>query len=138
MLILDRASENKLEELVLVSRKLNGVLREIYPGVHKIEPDRAALLWCAIDDEIEKRQKQIDKILATESGAEQIVLRRACSDLKKEYEQYNQLMEELYGEELLPATIPELLIGSVKRATLEMKESNQTLQNIKEAMKEHV
>ncbi|MBT9757876.1 hypothetical protein GPK48_07230 [Dorea longicatena] len=138
MLILDRASENKLEELVLVSRKLNGVLREIYPGVHKIEPDRAALLWCAIDDEIEKRQKQIDKILATESGAEQIVLRRACSELKKEYEQYNQLMEELYGEELLPATIPELLIGSVKRATLEMKESNQTLQNIKEAMKEHV
>ena len=138
MLILDRARENKLEELVLVSRKLNGVLREIYPGVHKIEPDRAALLWCAIDDEIEKRQKQIDKILATESGAEQIVLRRACSELKKEYEQYNQLMEELYGEELLPATIPELLIGSVKRATLEMKESNQTLQNIKEAMKEHV
>ena len=138
MLILDRASENKLEELVLVSRKLNGVLREIYPGVHKIEPDRAALLWCAIDDEIEKRQKQIDKSLATESGAEQIVLRRACSELKKEYEQYNQLMEELYGEELLPATIPELLIGSVKRATLEMKESNQTLQNIKEAMKEHV
>ena len=138
MLILDRASENKLEELVLVSRKLNGVLREIYPGVHKIEPDRAALLWCAIDDEIEKRQKQIDKILATESGAEQIVLRRACSELKKEYEQYNQLMEELYGEELLPATIPELLIGSVKRATLEMKESNQTLQNIKETMKEHV
>lgn len=138
MLILDRASENKLEELVLVSRKLNGVLREIYPGVHKIEPDRAALLWCAIDDEIEKRQKQIDKILATESGAEQIVLRRACSELKKEYEQYNQLMEELYGEELLPATIPELLIGSVERATLEMKESNQTLQNIKEAMKEHV
>ena len=59
MLILDRASENKLEELVLVSRKLNGVLREIYPRVHKIEPDRAALLWCAIDDEIEKRQKQI-------------------------------------------------------------------------------
>jgi len=47
MLILDRASENKLEELVLVSRKLNGVLRENYPGVHKIEPDRAALLWCA-------------------------------------------------------------------------------------------
>ena len=43
MLILDRASENKLEELVLVSRKLNGILRENYPGVHKIEPDRAAL-----------------------------------------------------------------------------------------------
>ena len=40
MLILDRASENKLEELVLVSRKLNGVLREIYPRVHKIEPER--------------------------------------------------------------------------------------------------
>lgn len=138
MLILDRASENKLEELVLVSRKLNGVLRENYPGVHKIEPDRAALLWCAIDDEIAKRQGQIDKILNTKNGAEQIVLRRACSELKKEYEQYNQLMEELYGEELLPATISELLIGSVKRATLEMKESNQTLQNIKEAMKEHV
>lgn len=65
MLILDRASENKLEELVLVSRKLNGVLRENYPGVHKIEPDRAALLWCAIDDEIAKRQGQIDKILNT-------------------------------------------------------------------------
>lgn len=138
MLILDRASENKLEELVLVSRKLNGVLRENYPGVHKIEPDRAALLWCAIDDEIAKRQGQIDKILNTKNGAEQIVLRRACSELKKEYDQYNQLMEELYGEELLPAIIPELLIGSVKRATLEMKESNQTLQNIKEAMKEHV
>jgi len=138
MLILDRASENKLEELVLVSRKLNGVLRENYPGVHKIEPDRAALLWCAIDDEIAKRQGQIDKILNTKNGAEQIVLRRACSELKKEYDQYNQLMEELYGEELLPATIPELLIGSVKRATLEMKESNKTLQNIKEAMKEHV
>ena len=138
MLILDRASENKLEELVLVSRKLNGVLRENYPGVHKIEPDRVALLWCAIDDEIAKRQGQIDKILNTKNGAEQIVLRRACSELKKEYDQYNQLMEEIYDEELLPATIPELLIGSVKRATLEMKESNQTLQNIKEAMKEHV
>lgn len=138
MLILDRASENKLEELVLVSRKLNEVLRENYPGVHKIEPDRAALLWCAIDDEIAKRQGQIDKILNTKNGAEQIVLRRACSELKKEYDQYNQLMEEIYDEELLPATIQELLIGSVKRATLEMKESNQTLQNIKEAMKEHV
>lgn len=138
MLILDGASENKLEELVLVSRKLNGVLRENYPGVHKIEPDRAALLWCAIDDEIAKRQGQIDKVLNTKNGTEQIVLRRACSELKKEYDQYNQLMEEVYNEELLPATIPELLIGSVKRATLEMKESNQTLQNIKEAMKEHV
>ena len=138
MLILDRASENKLEELVLVSRKLNGVLREHCPGVHKIEPDRAALLWCAIDDEIEKRQKQIDKILATENGAEQIVLRRACRELKAEYDQYNQLMEELYDEELLPATIPELLISSVRKATMEMQESNRTLQNIKEAMKEHV
>lgn len=135
MLILDRASENKLEELVLVSRKLNGVLRENYPGVHKIEPDRAALLWCAIDDEIEKRQKQIDKILATESGAEQIVLRRACRELKKEYDQYNQLMEEVYNEELLPATIPELLISSVQRATLEMQEINKNLQHTKEAMK---
>lgn len=134
MLILDRASENKLEELVLVSRKLNGVLREIYPRVHKIEPDRAALLWCAIDDEIEKRQKQIDKILATESGAEQIVLSRACSELKKEYDQYNQLMEEIYDEELLPATIPELLISSVQRATLEMQEINKNLQHTKEAM----
>ena len=83
MFILDRASENKLEELVLVSRKLNGVLRENYPGVHKIEPDRAALLWCAIDDEIAKRQGQVDKILNTKNGAEQIVLRRACSELKK-------------------------------------------------------
>lgn len=138
MLILDRASENKLEELVLVSRKLNGVLRENYPGVHKIEPDRAALLWCAIDDEIEKRQNQIDKILATENGAEQIVLSRACSELKKEYDQYNQLMEEIYDEELLPATIPELLISSVQRATLEMQEINKNLQHTKEAMKPYV
>lgn len=138
MLILDGASENKLTELVKVSEELNETLREYYPGVHKIIPDRAALIWCAIDDEIAKRQDQIDKILNTKKGAEQIVLRRACSELKKEYEQYNQLMEELYGEELLPATIPELLIGSVKRATLEMKESNQTLQNIKEAMKPYV
>lgn len=138
MLILDRASENKLEELVLVSRKLNGVLRENYPGVHKIEPDRATLLWCAIDDEIEKRQKQIDKILATESGAEQIVLRRACRELKAEYDQYNQLMEEVYNEELLPATIPELLISSVQRATLEMQEINKNLQHTKEAMKPYV
>lgn len=138
MLILDRASENKLEELVLVSRKLNGVLREIYPGVHKIELDRAALLWCAIDDEIEKRQKQIDKILATESGAEQIVLSRACSELKKEYDQYNQLMEEVYNEELLPATIPELLISSVKGATAEMHEINKNLQHTKEVLNTHV
>lgn len=138
MLILDRASENKLEELVLVSRKLNGILRENYPGVHKIEPDRAALLWCAIDDEIEKRQKQIDKILATENGTEQIVLRRACRELKAEYDQYNQLMEEVYNEELLPATIPELLISSVQRATLEMQEINKNLQHTKEAMKPYV
>lgn len=138
MLILDRASENKLEELVLVSRKLNGVLRENYPGVHKIEPDRAALLWCAIDDEIEKRQKQIDKILATENGTEQIVLRRACRELKAEYDQYNQLMEEVYNEELLPATIPELLISSVQRVTLEMQEINKNLQHTKEAMKPYV
>lgn len=138
MLILGRESENKLEELVLVSRKLNEVLRENYPGVHKIEPDRSALLWCAIDDEIAKRQGQIDKILATESGAEQIVLRRACSELKKEYDQYNQLMEEIYDEELLPATIPELLISSVQRATLEMQEINKNLQHTKEAMKPYV
>lgn len=138
MLILDRASENKLEELVLVSRKLNGVLRENYPGVHKIEPDRAALLWCAIDDEIAKRQGQIDKILAMESGAEQIVLRRACRELQKEYDQYNQLMEEVYNEELFPATIPELLISSVQRATLEMQEINKNLQHTKEAMKPYV
>lgn len=138
MLILGRESENKLEELVLVSRKLNEVLRENYPGVHKIEPDRSALLWCAIDDEITKRQGQIDKILATESGAEQIVLRRACSELKKEYDQYNQLMEEVYNEELLPATIPELLISSVQRATLEMQEINKNLQHTKEAMKPYV
>lgn len=138
MLILGRESENKLEELVLVSRKLNEVLRENYPGVHKIEPDRFALLWCAIDDEITKRQGQIDKILATESGAEQIVLRRACSELKKEYDQYNQLMEEVYNEELLPATIPELLISSVQRATLEMQEINKNLQHTKEAMKPYV
>ena len=110
MLILDGASENKLTELVKVSEELNETLGEYYPGVHKIIPDRAALIWCAIDGEIAKRQDQIDKILNTKKGAEQIVLRRACSELKKEYEQYNQLMEELYGEELLPATIPELLI----------------------------
>lgn len=138
MLILDRTSENKLEELVLVSRKLNRVLREHCPGVHKIEPDRAALLWCAIDDEIEKRQKQIDKILATENGAEQIVLRKACRELKAEYDQYNRLMEELYGEELLPATIPELLIGFVQRAIMEMQEINKNLQHTKEAMKPYV
>ena len=138
MLILDRASENKLEELVLVSRKLNGVMRETYPGVPKIETVSAALLWCAIDDEIEKRQKQIDKILATESGAEQIVLRRACRELKKEYDQYNQLMEEVYDEELLPATIPELLISSVQRATLEMQEINKNLQHTKLAKKPYV
>ena len=138
MLILDRASENKLEELVLVSRKLNGILRENYPGVHKIEPDRAALLWCAIDGEIEKRQKQIDKILTTENGAEQIVLRRACRELKAEYDQYNQLMEEVYNEELLQATIPELLISSVKRATAEMHEINKNLQHTKEVLNTHV
>ena len=138
MLILDRASENKLEELVLVSRKLNGVLRENYPGVHKIEPDRAALLWCAIDDEIAKRQGQIDKILNTKNGAEQIVFRRACSELKKEYDQYNQLMEEIYDEELLPATIQELLISSVKRATAEMYEINKNLQHTKEVLNTHV
>ena len=72
MLILDRASENKLEELVLVSRKLNGVLRENYPGVHKIEPDRAALLWCAIDDEIEKKTEadQQDSRYKKRNGAD--------------------------------------------------------------------
>lgn len=138
MLILERASENKLEELVLVSRKLNEVLRENYPGVHKIEPDRAALLWCAIDDEIAKRQDQIDKILNTKNGAEQIVLRRACRELKAEYDRYNQLMEEIYDEELLPATIPELLISSVERATMEMQEINKNLQYTKEAMKPYV
>ena len=138
MLILERASEEKLEELVLLSRKLNGVLRENYPGVHKIEPDRAALLWCAIDGEIAKRQDQIDKILNTKNGAEQIVLRRACSELKKEYNQYNQLMEELYDEGLLPATIPELLISAVKKATLEMQEINKDLQHTKEVMKPYV
>lgn len=138
MLILDGASENKLTELVKVSEELNETLREYYPGVHKIEPDRAALLWCAIDDEIAKRQDQIDKILNTKNGAEQIVLRRACSKLKKEYDQYNQLMEEVYNEELLPATIPELLISSVQRATLEMQEINKNLQHTKEAMKPYV
>lgn len=70
--------------------------------------------------------------------AEQIVLSRACSELKKEYDQYNQLMEEIYDEELLPATIPELLISSVQRATLEMQEINKNLQHTKEAMKPYV
>lgn len=65
MLILDGASENKLTELVKVSEELNETLREYYPGVHKIIPDRAALIWCAIDGEIAKRQDQIDKILNT-------------------------------------------------------------------------
>lgn len=83
MLILDGASENKLTELVKVSEELNETLREYYPGVHKIIPDRAALIWCAIDGEIAKRQDQIDKILNTKKRAEQIVLRRACSELKK-------------------------------------------------------
>ena len=91
-----------------------------------------------IDDEIEKRQKQINKILATKNGTEQIVLRRACSELKKEYDQYNQLMEEVYNEELLPATIPELLISSVKRATAEMHEINKNLQHTKEVLNTHV
>lgn len=138
MLILDGASENKLEELVQISEKLNEVLRENYPGVHKIVPDRAALIWCAIDDEIEKRQKQINKIIKTENGADQVMLRRSCRELQKEYEQYNQLMEEIYDEELLPATIPELLISSVKRATMEMQEINKNLQHTKEAMKPYV
>ena len=138
MLILDGASENKLNELVKVSEELNETLREYYPGVHKIIPDRAALIWCAIDGEIAKRQDQIDKILNTKKGAEQIVLRRACSKLKKEYDQYNQLMEEVYNEELLPATSPELLISSVQRATLEMQEINKNLQHTKEAMKPYV
>lgn len=70
MLILDGASENKLTELVKVSEELNETLREYYPGVHKIIPDRAALIWCAIDGEIAKRQDQIDKILNTKKGAE--------------------------------------------------------------------
>ena len=138
MLILDGESENKLTELVKVSEELNETLREYYPGVHKIIPDRAARIWCAIDGEIAKRQDQIDKILNTKKGAEQIVLRRACSKLKKEYDQYNQLMEEVYNEELLPATIPELLISSVQRATLEMQEINKNLQHTKEAMKPYV
>lgn len=47
-------------------------------------------------------------------------------------------MEEVYNEELLPATIPELLISSVQRATLEMQEINKNLQHTKEAMKPYV
>lgn len=138
MLILHDASERKLKELVTVSIELNKVLAEHCADAPKFAPDNANVLKDALDEVIARRKEQIDKIRKREKGAEQIVLRRACSELKKEYEQYNQLMEELYGEELLPATIPELLIGSVKRATLEMKESNQTLQNIKEAMKPYV
>ncbi len=133
MLILDGASENKLEELVKVSEELNETIRESYPEVHKVIPDRGTLLWMAIDEEINRRKDKIDQIKEKKKGAEQEVLRRACRELKKEYELHNQLMEELYGEEILPATIPELLIGSVKRTTMEMKESNQTLQNIKGA-----
>ena len=66
------------------------------------------------------------------------MLRRACSELKKEYDQYNQLMEEIYDEELLPATIPELLISSVKGATAEMHEINKNLQHTKEVLNTHV
>ena len=47
-------------------------------------------------------------------------------------------MEEVYNEELLPATIPELLIGSVQRATLEMQEINKNLQHTKEVLNTHV
>lgn len=61
-----------------------------------------------------------------------------CGELKAEYDQYNQLMEEVYNEELLPATIPELLIRSVQRETLEMQEINKNLQHTKEAMKPYV
>ena len=53
MLILDGVSENKLTELVKVSEELNETLREYYPGVHKIIPDRAALIWC----EYQKRSR---------------------------------------------------------------------------------
>ena len=138
MLILHDTSEQKLKELVAVSVELNKVLAEHCTDAPKFAPDNANVLKDALDEVIARRREQIDKILATENGAEQIVLRRACRELKAEYDRYNRLMEELYDEELLPATIPELLISSVKRATMEMQESNRTLQNIKEAMKEHV
>ncbi len=51
MLILDGASENKLTELVKASEEL--ILERILSG-RKIIPDRAALIWCAIDGEIAK------------------------------------------------------------------------------------
>ena len=138
MLILDRSSEGKLEELVKVTIELNRVLCENGMLARRGTPDRATLLWHAIEEEIARKKDEINWIKETNKGAEQEVLRHACLELKKEYDLYNKLMEELYGEELLPATIPELLISSVKRATLEMKESNRTLLNIKGAMKSHV
>lgn len=138
MLILDRSSEGKLEELVKVTIELNTVLRENGMLARRGTPDRATLLWHAMEEEIARRKDKINKICSIGKGAEQEVLRHACLELKKEYDRYNELMEELYGEELLPATIPELLISSVKRATIEMQESNRTLLGIKGAMKSHV
>ena len=138
MLILHDASEQKLKELVAVSVELNKVLAEHCADVPKFAPDNANVLKDALNETIARRQEQINKILEREKGAEQIVLRKACRELKAEYDQYNRLMEEIYDEELLPATIPELLISSVKRAIMEIQESNRTLQNIKEAMKAHV
>lgn len=138
MLILDRSSEGKLEELVTVTIELNRVLRENGMLARRGTPDRATLLWGAIDGEVQRKKEEINKIYGIGKGAEQEVLRHVCLELKREYDRYNELMEELYREELLPATIPELLISSAKRATMEMKESNRTLLNIKGATESHV
>lgn len=89
-------------------------------------------------DCIKEEYNKYIKALHALKRAEQIVLSRVCSELKKEYDQYNQLMEEIYDEELLPATIPELLISSVKRATAEMHEINKNLQHTKEVLNTHV
>ena len=138
MLILHDTSEQKLKELVAVSVELKKVLAEHCADAPKFAPDNANVLKDALDEVIARRREQIDKILEREKGAEQIVLRRVCRELKAEYDQYNQLMEEIYDEELLPATIPELLISSVKRATMEMQEINKNLQHTKEVLNTHV
>lgn len=138
MLILHDTSEEKLEKLVEVSIRLNETLREYYPEAHKITPDRATLLWYALDQEITRRQNQIDRIVGMEEGIEEASLQEVSLELKKEYDEYNQLMEDIYDEELLPATMPDLLIKSVKKETMEMREINKKLRRAKEAMKEHV
>lgn len=139
MLILDDHSEKKLEELVKVSEEYNRTLREACAGIPRIIPDRATLLWHALNEEIRRREEKIAKLKGedVDDEATEEVLQNACSELMKEYEEYNQLMAKLYEEEILPATIPGLLISSVKNATLEMRESNKMLKRIKKGKEEH-